>query len=67
MANAGVVTATGDDAPRTWRRLVGQMLRSYAVPDAPLPPLPAPPSSADLVAAMTRHRTARPAPDRPAV
>lgn len=40
MANAGVVTATGDDAPRTWRRLVGQMLRSYAVPDARSPRSP---------------------------
>jgi len=63
MANAGVVTATGDDAPRSWRRLVGQMLRSYAAPDAPLPPLPAAPSSADLSAAMTRHKAVRPEAD----
>ncbi|MFD1276275.1 hypothetical protein ACFQ51_44970 [Streptomyces kaempferi] len=30
MANAGVVYATGDAAPDTWRRLVAYMLRSYA-------------------------------------
>jgi hypothetical protein len=39
IANAGVVTATGDSAPDTWRRLVGHMIRSYAAPGAPIPPL----------------------------
>ncbi|TQE18533.1 TetR/AcrR family transcriptional regulator [Streptomyces ipomoeae] len=38
IANAGVVT--GDAAPDTWRRLVGHMIRSYAAPGAPIPPLP---------------------------
>lgn len=61
MANAGVVSATGNDAPHAWRRLVGHMLRSYAAPDAPLPPLPAAPLPADLAAAMTRHE----APEAP--
>lgn len=37
MANAGVVNATGDAAPDTWRRLVAHMLRSYAAPGAPPP------------------------------
>ncbi|WP_410612548.1 TetR/AcrR family transcriptional regulator [Amycolatopsis sp. lyj-109] len=54
MANAGVIAATGDDAPGTWRRLVGQMLRAFAVPGAPVPALPASPDSADLFRAMTR-------------
>ncbi|MCX4514620.1 hypothetical protein OHA27_30720 [Streptomyces sp. NBC_01619] len=42
MANAGVVNATGDAAPDTWRRLVAHMLRSYATPDTPLPDAPPP-------------------------
>ncbi|WP_158852567.1 TetR/AcrR family transcriptional regulator [Saccharothrix deserti] len=54
MANAGVIAATGHDAPETWRRLVGQMLRAYATPDAPLPPLPEAPPPTDLDRAMTR-------------
>jgi hypothetical protein len=39
MTNAGVVNATGDAAPDTWRRLVAHMLCSYAapLPDAPPP------------------------------
>jgi hypothetical protein len=39
MANAGVIAATGDAAPDTWRRLVGHMLRSCAAPGAEIPPL----------------------------
>ncbi|WP_206797496.1 TetR/AcrR family transcriptional regulator [Amycolatopsis sp. MtRt-6] len=54
MANAGVIAATADAAPGTWRRLVGQMLRAFATPDAPLPPLPDAPDSADLYRAMAR-------------
>ena len=41
MANAGVIAATADAAPDTWRRLVGQMLRAFAAPGAPVPPMPA--------------------------
>jgi len=55
MANAGVISATAKDAPYSWRRLVGQMLRGYATPDAPLPPMPAAPSSDDLSRAMARY------------
>ncbi|MFJ8768721.1 TetR/AcrR family transcriptional regulator [Streptomyces clavifer] len=52
MANAGVITAAGDAAPDAWRRLVAHMLRSYAVPGAPLPPLPEAPAPAALDRAM---------------
>ncbi|MDX2971169.1 helix-turn-helix domain containing protein [Kribbella solani] len=52
MANAGVVAATGDDAPSTWRRLVGHMLRAYGTPEADLPPLPAAPTPTALYRAM---------------
>jgi AcrR family transcriptional regulator len=54
MANAGVVNATGDAAPDTWQRLVAHMLRSYATPDAPLPPLPDAPGDTALYRAMVR-------------
>lgn len=54
MANAGVITATGDDAPDSWRRLVGQMLRAFAAPGAPLPPMPEAPGSPALYRAMAR-------------
>jgi hypothetical protein len=30
MANAGVVNATGDAAPQTWRRLVAYLLQAFA-------------------------------------
>jgi threonine dehydrogenase-like Zn-dependent dehydrogenase len=36
MANAGVIAVTDDHAPDSWRRLVGQMLRAFATPGAPL-------------------------------
>ncbi|MEW2621345.1 hypothetical protein [Streptomyces sp. NPDC048106] len=45
-------------APDTWRRLVAHMLRSFATPDAPLPPLPDAPAPTALYRAMvgiTRH------------
>ncbi|MET9760994.1 helix-turn-helix domain-containing protein [Streptomyces sp. NPDC006372] len=54
IANAGVVTATGDAAPDTWRRLVGHMIRSYATPGAPIPPLPEAPAPTALYRAMVR-------------
>ena len=53
MANAGVIAATADAAPDSWRRLVGQMLRAFAAPGAPLPPMPDPPPSDGLYRAMT--------------
>lgn len=54
MANAGVIAATGDAAPDTWRRLVGHMLRSYAAPGAPIPALPEAPAPTALYRAMVR-------------
>lgn len=60
MANAGVVAATGDDAPDTWRRLVSQMLRAYANPGSTLPPLSQAPAPSVLYRAMIR--LARPGP-----
>lgn len=54
IANAGIVTATGEAAPDTWRRLVGHLIRSYAAPGAPIPPLEEAPRPADLYRAMAR-------------
>ncbi|WP_128430794.1 TetR/AcrR family transcriptional regulator [Streptomyces cyaneus] len=54
MANAGVLAAAGEDAPDTWRRLVGHMLRSYAAPGAPLPTVPEAPKPRALYRAMVR-------------
>ncbi len=54
MANAGVVAATGDAAPDTWRRLVGHLLRSYATPGTDIPPLPEAPAPTALYRAMVR-------------
>jgi AcrR family transcriptional regulator len=63
MANAGVVAATGDAAPDTWRRLVGQMLRAYATPGTEIPPLPPAPAPRALYRAMIR--LTRPTPATP--
>lgn len=54
MANAGVIAATGENAPDAWRRLVGQMLCAFAAPGAPIPPLPGPPDHAGLYRAVSR-------------
>ncbi|WP_066370870.1 TetR/AcrR family transcriptional regulator [Herbidospora mongoliensis] len=59
MANAGVVAATQDAAPGTWRRLVGQMLRAYAAPGADLPPLDPGPTPTALYRAMIRLARSR--------
>ncbi|MCI2423399.1 TetR/AcrR family transcriptional regulator [Saccharopolyspora sp. K220] len=63
VANAGVVAATSDDAPDTWRRLVGHMLRAAATPGTDTPPLPQPPASTVLYRAMIR--LGRPSADAP--
>ncbi|MGW0810278.1 hypothetical protein [Nonomuraea sp. NPDC002799] len=54
MANAGVVAATADAAPGTWRRLVGQVLRAWAAPGADLPPMEPAPAPTALYRAMVR-------------
>jgi AcrR family transcriptional regulator len=52
MANAGVLTATGDAAPDTWRRLVGYLIQACAAQAAQ--PLPDPPPPRQLYKAMLR-------------
>jgi hypothetical protein len=55
MANAGVIAATGDAAPDTWRRLVAYMLQSYAAsPAARTEELPPAPNPRALYRAMIR-------------
>jgi AcrR family transcriptional regulator len=57
MANAGVVTATGDAAPDTWRRLVAYFLQAFDAVAAG--PLPAPPTPEQMHRAQLRlQRTA---------
>ncbi|MFG2131405.1 TetR/AcrR family transcriptional regulator [Streptomyces sp. NPDC048751] len=52
MANAGVLSATGDAAPDAWRRLVAWMIQSFRAPARG--PLPDPPEDAALYEAMRR-------------
>ncbi|MDH6622659.1 AcrR family transcriptional regulator [Streptomyces sp. LBL] len=54
MANAGVIAATGDAAPDSWHRLVGQLLRAFATPGTDAPPLPDAPAPTALYRAMVR-------------
>jgi AcrR family transcriptional regulator len=61
MANAGVLTATADAAPDTWRRLVGYLVQACAAQAAQ--PLPDPPAPRQMYKAMlraTRHQRDRP-------
>ncbi|MEU5567637.1 TetR/AcrR family transcriptional regulator [Micromonospora musae] len=52
MANAGVLTATGDAAPETWRRLVGYLIQACAT--AAAQPLADPPAPRQMYRAMIR-------------
>ncbi|WP_432981916.1 TetR/AcrR family transcriptional regulator [Dactylosporangium sp. CA-233914] len=52
MANAGVLAATGDEAPETWRRLVGYLIQACAAPAAQ--PLADPPAPRQMYRAMVR-------------
>jgi AcrR family transcriptional regulator len=52
MANAGVVNATGDAAPETWRRLVAYFLQAFAAEAAH--PLPDPPTPEQMHRAQLR-------------
>jgi AcrR family transcriptional regulator len=61
MANAGVVTATGDAAPDAWRRQLGHLLRGYATPGTDVPPLPDAPTRTAIYRAMIRLARPRPA------
>jgi AcrR family transcriptional regulator len=59
MANAGVITATGDAAPETWRRLVAYFLQAFAAEAAH--PLPDPPTPEQVHRAQLRiQRSALP-------
>ncbi|MGX1267892.1 TetR/AcrR family transcriptional regulator [Streptomyces phaeoluteigriseus] len=64
MANAGVVTATGDAAPDAWRRVVALFVQSLEAPGRG--PLPASPGHAPLYEAMLRagRATAGPPPGK---
>ena len=56
MANAGVINATGDAAPNTWKRLVAYMIQAFAAESAG--PLPASPAPKHLYRALLRlHRS----------
>ena len=61
MANVGVLTASGPEAPDSWRRLVGQLLRAYAGPSAPDVEIPEAPAPEDLHRAMARRAPSSPA------
>ncbi|MFB9301817.1 hypothetical protein ACFFUZ_24655 [Kibdelosporangium philippinense] len=52
MANAGVLTATADAAPETWRRLVGYLIQACAASAAQT--LPAPPAPRKMYRALMR-------------
>ena len=57
MANAGVITATGESAPEAWRRLVAYLVQAFSADHAePLPPAPAPRA---MYRAMIRLRAKR--------
>jgi AcrR family transcriptional regulator len=57
MANAGVVTGTGESAPDAWRRLVAYLLQSFAAEAAR--PLPPPPSEQQMYRALLRLQPKR--------
>lgn len=61
MANAGVLTATGDAAPDAWRRLVAWMIQSFQAPARG--PLPDPPEDAALYEALRRASHGAGAPE----
>ncbi|MBA4025093.1 MAG: TetR/AcrR family transcriptional regulator [Gordonia sp.] len=62
MANAGVITALDHDAPTGWQRLLGHLLRAFANPHAPQPPMPPAPDHHSLYQAMARLGTLAPTP-----
>ncbi|MEX3106110.1 MULTISPECIES: TetR/AcrR family transcriptional regulator [unclassified Streptomyces] len=61
MANAGVLSATGDAAPDAWRRLVAWMIQSFQTPARGQ--LPDPPDDAALYEAMRRASQGAIAPE----
>jgi AcrR family transcriptional regulator len=57
MANAGVISATGESAPDAWRRLVAYMVQAFSAEHAE--PLPAAPTPKAMYGAMIRIRATR--------
>jgi hypothetical protein len=55
-ANAGVLAVVGDTAPEASKRLVGHLLRAYAVDGSE--ELPPPPNPKGLMRGMARQRWA---------
>jgi len=54
MANAGVISATGDTAPDAWRRVVGYFIQAIGADHAA--PLPPPPSWRDCLGPLDTAR-----------
>ncbi len=54
MANAGVVSATGDAAPATWKRFAAYMIQAFRAEHAE--PLPAAPTPKAMYRALLRFR-----------
>lgn len=57
MANEGVISATGDAAPNTWRRLAAYLIQSFAAEAAK--PLPDPPKPREMYNALLRMQSPR--------
>jgi AcrR family transcriptional regulator len=56
MANAGVVSATGDSSPDAWRRLVAYLLQAFSAEHAqPLPPAPTPKAMYRAMVRLSPH------------
>jgi hypothetical protein len=52
MANAGVISATGDNAPDAWERVVAYLIQAFSASHAE--PLPEPPRPTAIYRAMLR-------------
>ncbi|SCL16729.1 transcriptional regulator, TetR family [Micromonospora rhizosphaerae] len=59
IANAGLISVTGDVAPDAWRRFATLMISSYRADNTE--PAPAPPTARAMYGVMRRRQTQRPA------
>ncbi|MEV8634147.1 helix-turn-helix domain-containing protein [Streptosporangium sp. NPDC051023] len=61
MANAGVIAATDQAAPCTWKRLLAYLIQAFAAPATPpvTVPLPDPPAPTAMYRALLRLRGPR--------
>jgi AcrR family transcriptional regulator len=57
MANAGLINATAEAAPNSWRRLVAYLIQAFAVEAAK--PLPDPPTPQRMYRALCRSHSKR--------